>query len=68
MKKLIWSNVVMAAAIACLSGCGKKPETASLQKSAASYPLPDPPLVANCQPGNPGGRLVVIILRRSKDV
>ena len=58
MKKLIWSNVVMAAAIACLSGCGKKPETASLQKSTASYPLPDPPLVATCQPGKPGGRLV----------
>jgi peptide/nickel transport system substrate-binding protein len=49
---------VFAAAIFCLSGCGKKPETAP-EKSAASYPLPDPPLVAACPPGVPGGRLVV---------
>jgi peptide/nickel transport system substrate-binding protein len=56
MKKFIGSNVVLAAAILCLSGCGKKPETTG--KSAASYPLPEPPLVATCQPGKPGGRLV----------
>ena len=49
----------MAAAIACLSGCGKKPETASDRNPPPSYPLPDPPLVANCEPGIPGGRLVV---------
>ena len=49
---------VFAAAMICLSGCGKKTETAP-EKSAASYPLPDPPLVADCNPGNPGGRLVV---------
>ncbi len=49
---------VFAAAMICLSGCGKKTETAP-EKSAASYPLPDPPLVAECNPGKPGGRLVV---------
>jgi len=58
MKKFVWSNVVLAAAIVCLSGCGKKPETASSEKPAANYPLPAPPLVATCQPGKPGGRLV----------
>lgn len=49
---------VFAATIVCLSGCGKKTETAP-QKTAASYPLPDPPLVVDCQPGIPGGRLVI---------
>jgi len=51
-------TAVFAATIVCLSGCGKKAETAP-QKTAGSYPLPDPPLVANCKPGIPGGRLVI---------
>lgn len=60
MKKFVWSTLVLAAAIACLSGCGKKPKTASSVKTAASYPLPEPPLVdTNCTPGKPGGRFVV---------
>ncbi len=42
------------------SGCGKKTETAGLATQAASYPLPDPPVVADCAPGIPGGRLVVV--------
>ena len=29
------------------------------QKTAANYPLPDPPLVADCEPGIPGGRFVI---------
>jgi peptide/nickel transport system substrate-binding protein len=49
---------VFAATMVCLSGCGKKAEPAP-QKNAANYPLPDPPLVATCAPGIPGGRLVV---------
>ena len=57
LTKFAWSFGVLVAVIACLSGCGKKPETTG--KSAASYPLPEPPLVAPCQPGKPGGRLVV---------
>jgi peptide/nickel transport system substrate-binding protein len=59
MKKFIWSNLVWAAALACLSGCGQKSETAISEKTAASYPLPDPPVVAACPPGVPGGRFVV---------
>ena len=51
-------GVVFAATSLCLSGCGKKAETPP-EKSAASYPLPDPPLVATCNPGVTGGRLVI---------
>jgi len=58
MKRFVWSTVILTVVIACLSGCGKKPETTSSEKSAASYPLAEPPLAATCQPGKPGGRLV----------
>jgi len=44
------------AVVALLSGCGKKTE---LENSRINYPLPDPPLVADCNPGIPGGRLVM---------
>ena len=46
-----------AAAIFCFSGCGKN--EAPPEKSAASYPLPEPPLVADCEPGILGGRFIV---------
>jgi peptide/nickel transport system substrate-binding protein len=59
MKNFIRVFTIFAAAIVYLSGCGKKSETASSGKSAADYPLPEPPLVADCAPGNLGGRLVV---------
>ena len=45
--------------IFCFSGCGKKSENVSSGNSATHYPLPEPPLVANCEPGIPGGRLVI---------
>ncbi len=47
-----------------LSGCGK-PSPADTQGVAlepggtSAFPLPDPPLVAACEPGIPGGRLVI---------
>ena len=47
--------------VVCLVGCGKKTETATQEKSVLNYPLPDPPLVADCEPGVPGGRLVVAL-------
>jgi peptide/nickel transport system substrate-binding protein len=56
MNNFVRGLAVFAAAIFCFSGCGKKSET---EKSAASYPLPDPPLLADCSPGIPGGRLIV---------
>jgi peptide/nickel transport system substrate-binding protein len=50
--------VTFVLALLCLSGCGKNPGNAP-EKSTASYPLPDPPLVADCKPGVPGGRIVI---------
>ncbi|MGB7748921.1 MAG: ABC transporter substrate-binding protein [Verrucomicrobiia bacterium] len=49
---------VTTAAIFVLTGCGEKTETAP-PKTTASNPLPDRPLVADCPPGIPGGRLVI---------
>ena len=57
MKIFIQVFVIFSAAIFCFSGCGKKPATP--EKSIASYPLPEPPVVVDCQPGNLGGRLIV---------
>jgi peptide/nickel transport system substrate-binding protein len=57
MKNFARASAVVAAAIVCFSGCGKNP--AAPEKPAANYPLPDPPLVADCNPGIRGGRLVM---------
>ena len=46
--------IIFAATIVCLFGCGKNPGTTP-EKTTANYPLPDPPLVADCNPGIPGG-------------
>jgi peptide/nickel transport system substrate-binding protein len=54
----IRTTLVFTAAMFCLTGCGEKSANV-FEKSAVSYPLPDPPLVADCEPGNLGGRLVV---------
>ncbi|MDD5140565.1 MAG: ABC transporter substrate-binding protein [Verrucomicrobiales bacterium] len=59
MKKSFAKYVPVVVAVAVLlSGCGKNPPAAPA-KSAADYPLPEPPLVVDCEPGIPGGRLVV---------
>jgi peptide/nickel transport system substrate-binding protein len=58
MKRFTQVALMFAAAIFCFAGCGEKTETA-LETPAASYPLPDPPLVVKCDPGVPGGRLVI---------
>jgi peptide/nickel transport system substrate-binding protein len=55
-KNFISTAVIFAAVIFCLCGCGKN---AAPQTPAASIPLPEPPLVATCPPGIPGGRLVI---------
>jgi peptide/nickel transport system substrate-binding protein len=59
MKKFGWSSLLLIVVVGGLSGCGNKSETASPAGSTTSYPLPDPPLVATCPPGIPGGRLVI---------
>jgi peptide/nickel transport system substrate-binding protein len=59
MKNSFVRNAALfAAVLVCLSGCGKKAETPP-EKTAASYPLPDPPVVVDCEPGISGGRFVV---------
>ncbi|MGD0351681.1 MAG: ABC transporter substrate-binding protein [Verrucomicrobiota bacterium] len=58
-NSFVRNAVVSAVLMICLSGCGKRSEHAITEKSAASYPLPDPPVVVDCEPGVPGGRLVV---------
>ena len=66
MKKSFaqYATVVMAVAV-LLSGCGKKSDDTP-EKSAASYPLPEPPLVAKCEPGVRGGRLVIATFGEAK--
>jgi len=56
MKNFVQVFAIFTVTIFCLSGCGKKPEP---ENSRINYPLPDPPLVADCNPGVPGGRLVM---------
>src|SRR5579862_1717093 len=51
--------VAAAAAVIGLAGCGKTPRNVASANSATNYPLPEPPLVAACPPGIPGGRLVI---------
>jgi peptide/nickel transport system substrate-binding protein len=57
-KFLVQLSFLFAAAV-FLVGCGKNQAASQPEKSAASYPLADPPLVAKCHPGIRGGRLVV---------
>ncbi len=57
MKSFIRVVAVFTVAIVGLSGCGKKSDAPV--KSAADFPLADPPLVADCAPGVPGGRFVI---------
>jgi len=59
-NSFIGMAAVVALVVLAVTGCGKKAENAPAQP-AANYPLPDPPLVADCQPGIPGGRLVVAL-------
>src|SRR5215472_12088214 len=57
---------IFMAAVFCFSGCGNKSETVSTGNSSTNNPLPEPPVVATCPPGIPGGRFVVCQLREPK--
>ncbi len=57
--KNIGAFLIFAAAAVLFSGCGKNSGSSSGQNSRINYPLPDPPLVDDCHPGIPGGRLVI---------
>ena len=65
-KHLITSAIALCAIGFTLCGCGKRSGNAIPEKSAASYPLPEPPVVANCAPGKQGGRLVIAVYRDPK--
>ena len=54
---LVGLGTVALSVVILASGCGRKSDAPGA--SPSSYPLPDPPLVATCDPGIPGGRLVV---------
>ena len=57
---------ILITAAFCLSGCGEKNETVPSQISPANFPLPDPPVVVNCQPGIRGGQFIICELREPK--
>jgi peptide/nickel transport system substrate-binding protein len=59
MKLFALTVAVLTATVFCFAGCGKKAENVSSEDSVTNYPLPDPPLVADCEPGIRGGRLVI---------
>src|SRR5215469_8401352 len=48
----------ISAAILCFSGCGKKMETGGVS-SESNYPLPNPPVVVDGEPGTRGGKLII---------
>jgi peptide/nickel transport system substrate-binding protein len=57
---LVQVAAVFGTVLLCLSGCGKNGETASSGTSATNnYPLPSPPVVVDCPPGVPGGKLII---------
>jgi peptide/nickel transport system substrate-binding protein len=57
---LAQAAAILGTTVLCLSGCGKNSETASSGSSVTNnYPLPDPPVVADCPPGIRGGRLII---------
>ena len=58
------TSLLAAMCIVSLSGCDKKLDataanTKAAAPSASKIPLPEPPAVANCEPGTYGGRLVI---------
>ena len=59
MKNFIRAFALFVAVNFCFCGCGKKPDSTASNNTAANDPLPEPPLVAACAPGKPGGRLVI---------
>jgi peptide/nickel transport system substrate-binding protein len=60
---MIWRCLFVLALVG-LTSCGKKSMDTVTPKSDA--PLPDPPLVANVEPGKYGGRLVIAVFGEPK--
>src|ERR1700722_3141618 len=66
MKNLVRFIPIFAAGIFCLTGCGKKTENVPPENPAATYPLPDPPVVVDCEPGIRGGKFIITELGEPK--
>lgn len=66
--KIANAAAIFGAAILCLAGCGKKSETGGVtsENAGANYPLPDPPVVVENQPGIRGGRFIITELGEPK--
>jgi peptide/nickel transport system substrate-binding protein len=60
---MIWRSLFVLA-LAGLASCGKKSTETAAPKSDA--PLPEPPVVANVEPGQYGGRLVIAVFGEPK--
>ncbi|MBL9171447.1 MAG: ABC transporter substrate-binding protein [Verrucomicrobiales bacterium] len=50
---------LLLALVSLLAGCGKQTPAPGATGARTDYPLPDPPLVSTCEPGQHGGRLVI---------
>jgi len=60
MNPVNFRRTAAAAGLAAvLFGCGRSPETARERAVSAPHPLPPSPRVAACEPGTPGGRMVL---------
>jgi peptide/nickel transport system substrate-binding protein len=60
MRKIFAGTaIILTAAVFGLTGCGNNSANTSTENSVTNAPLPEPPVVVNCQPGIPGGRFVV---------
>jgi peptide/nickel transport system substrate-binding protein len=67
----LWVTSLALILAGIISGCGKKEETSSgaggtTTQQSKGGPLPEPPLVAKCEPGNPGGRAVLATISDPK--
>ena len=57
MKQTLIAIAILISGLFCFTGCGNSSSTTP--DKTAMIALPDPPLVADCEPGIPGGRLVL---------
>ena len=52
-------GLILLAAVVALAGCEKSTPVPKAGAASGAHPLPASPKVASCEPGQPGGRLVI---------